>query len=197
MAKKKYYAVKKGRSTGIFDTWDECKKQVMGYPSASYKSFESLDDAKEFLGEFKKEIPAGQYDVIAYVDGSFDIKTKQFSYGMVILVDGEQFDFYEKFDDVELALMRNVAGEIFGSQKAMEYCLENGYSSLDLYYDYEGIEKWCTGEWKANKDGTKSYKAYYDSIKSKLTVNFNKVKGHSGDKFNDVADLLAKKALGL
>ena len=37
MAKKKFYAVKQGRKTGMFLTWDDCKKQVMGYPGAIYK----------------------------------------------------------------------------------------------------------------------------------------------------------------
>ena len=35
----KYYAVKKGRKTGIFTTWDDCKAQVNGYKGAVYKSF--------------------------------------------------------------------------------------------------------------------------------------------------------------
>ena len=39
MAKKKFYAVKQGRKTGLFLTWDDCRKQVMGYPGAIYKSF--------------------------------------------------------------------------------------------------------------------------------------------------------------
>ena len=79
----------------------------------------------------------------------------------------------------------------------MRYCIENGIPEIDIYYDYMGIEKWCTGEWQANKPGTISYRDYYNSIKNKLAVNFIKVKGHSGDKYNDLADLLAKKALGI
>ena len=39
MAVKKYYAVKKGRETGIFDNWDKCKSLVMGFNGAIYKSF--------------------------------------------------------------------------------------------------------------------------------------------------------------
>ncbi|MBQ2004700.1 MAG: RNase H1/viroplasmin domain-containing protein, partial [Peptococcaceae bacterium] len=34
MAGKKYYAVKVGRETGIFTTWDACKAQVQGYSGA-------------------------------------------------------------------------------------------------------------------------------------------------------------------
>lgn len=51
MAKKNYYAVKKGKMPGIYRTWDACKAQVHGYPGAIYKGFEQLADAKEFLGE--------------------------------------------------------------------------------------------------------------------------------------------------
>lgn len=34
----------------MFLTWDECKKQVMGYPGAIYKSFGTEEEAKEYLG---------------------------------------------------------------------------------------------------------------------------------------------------
>ena len=50
MPKKKFYAVRQGRKTGMFLTWDECKKQVMGYPGAIYKSFGTEAEAKEYLG---------------------------------------------------------------------------------------------------------------------------------------------------
>ena len=50
MAKSKFYAVKIGRNKGIFYTWDECKAQVNGFPGARYKSFQSLEEANEFLG---------------------------------------------------------------------------------------------------------------------------------------------------
>lgn len=37
MAKKKYYAVRQGRKTGIYQTWGECKKQVQGYKNSIVK----------------------------------------------------------------------------------------------------------------------------------------------------------------
>lgn len=45
----KFYAVKVGRITGIYYNWDDCKKQVDGYPNAKYKSFDNEKDAKAFL----------------------------------------------------------------------------------------------------------------------------------------------------
>lgn len=191
----KYYAVKNGRKIGIFESWDECKRQVMGFSGASYKSFSNRLDAENFIkGESEKKEKSEFY---AYVDGSFSKDKLEFSYGAVLFKDGEVLEFSEKFSDPELISMRNVAGEIKGAEFVMRYCIENGISEIDIYYDYMGIEKWCTGEWQANKPGTISYRDYYNSIKNKLAVNFIKVKGHSGDKYNDLADLLAKKALGI
>ena len=45
----KYYAVKKGRNIGIFNTWDECLESTKGFPGAIFKSFNSEEEAKAFL----------------------------------------------------------------------------------------------------------------------------------------------------
>lgn len=134
---------------------------------------------------------------IAYVDGSYNQFTKIFSYGVVMFYDGSEIHLSDYDDDEELASMRNVAGEIHGSMAAMKFAVDNGCKEITIYHDYEGIAKWPLGLWKTNKEGTISYKQYYDSIKSILKVNFQKVKGHSGDKYNDLADALAKKAAGV
>ena len=42
----KFYAVKNGYHIGIFNTWDECKKEVLGYSGAEFKSFLSRRDAE-------------------------------------------------------------------------------------------------------------------------------------------------------
>jgi ribonuclease HI len=47
--KTKYYAVRKGRKTGIFLTWDECFEQVNGFPGALHKSFSSQSEAEEYV----------------------------------------------------------------------------------------------------------------------------------------------------
>lgn len=198
----KYYVVKSGRKTGIFNTWAECKALVDGFSGAVYKSFKTKKEAENyFYGVDNTEIfnckedSIGTDTVCAYVDGSF--YEGEFSYGMVIIRDGMEFSFAEKINDKELAQMHNVAGEIKGAQAAMRYAVKEGLDSIVIYHDYEGIAKWCLGDWKANKEGTKAYKAFYDSIKDKVKVDFVKVKGHSGDKYNEMADRLAKKALGI
>ncbi len=50
MAKKvKFYAVWSGREKGVFNSWDDCKKQVDGFDGAQYKSFESKTEAENAL----------------------------------------------------------------------------------------------------------------------------------------------------
>ncbi len=44
--KKKFYVVWKGRKTGIFESWDECEKQIKGFQDAKYKSFDNIHLAK-------------------------------------------------------------------------------------------------------------------------------------------------------
>ena len=47
----KYYAVYKGKSGApkIFTSWDECKKEVIGFKGAIYKSFTTEKDAINFI----------------------------------------------------------------------------------------------------------------------------------------------------
>ncbi len=50
MASKKYYAVFKGRETGIFTSWAECEEQIKGFRGALYKSFKTRGEAEAALG---------------------------------------------------------------------------------------------------------------------------------------------------
>lgn len=193
---KKFYCVKNGRVPGIYTTWAECQKQVIGFKGAAFKGFETKEEADDYMAGAAAEKKT-DCEAVAYTDGSFDIKTKRFSMGAVLFYNGVEITFSKAYEDEELALMRNVAGEIFASMAVMEYCVNEGIKSLEIIYDYEGVEKWCTGEWKTNKKGTIAYKEYYDSLKDKINIVFTKVKGHSGNEYNDMADRLAKEALGI
>ncbi len=47
---KKFYVVWKGRETGIFTTWAECKSLVDGFAGARYKSFPTREEAESAFG---------------------------------------------------------------------------------------------------------------------------------------------------
>ena len=48
---KKFYAVKAGRTPGIYETWSDCEKQVKGFGGAIYKSFPTKSEAQAFIGD--------------------------------------------------------------------------------------------------------------------------------------------------
>ena len=132
----------------------------------------------------------------AYIDGSYEHASKTYGSGVVILQDGKILDTISNTgNNPNYVSMRNVAGEIEASILAMKYCIDRGYRDLLIYYDYEGIEKWCTGEWKANKEGTIYYRQFCIEAMKKTNISFKKVKAHSGDKYNDMAEKLAKQAV--
>lgn len=57
MNSRKFYVVWKGHSPGIYDSWEECKLQVTGFPGAEYKAFSSQEAAtKAFRGDYKEAI---------------------------------------------------------------------------------------------------------------------------------------------
>lgn len=193
---KKFYAVKAGRVPGVYQNWDECQKQVNGFSGAVFKSFLTEREAVAFVHStaFSSNTDT---QATAYVDGSYSAECRAFSCGVVLFCDGDEVHLSEKFADSELLDMHNVAGEIKGAELAIQYCLDHQIESVTIYHDYEGIAKWCTGEWVARKSGTAAYVDFYRQACRRLHIHFVKVKGHSGDIYNDLADSLAKAALGL
>ena len=211
----KFYAVYKGKSGNpkILNSWDECKAEVIGCKGAIYKSFKTELEAIEFLklnsqgkanikktndSDINEKIDLETSGLVIYVDGSFSLEKKNFSYGLIAIDNGKEI--YEDFGcgvDEDAVSLRNVAGEVLGALKAVEYAIENNYKSVTIVFDYQGIESWAIGTWKRNKKLTMDYHEKMQEYKKKINIKFVKVKGHSGDKYNEIVDKLAKKALGI
>lgn len=194
---RKYYAVKKGRKAGVYLTWPECQKQVIGYKGAAYKSFDNMEDAYGFLNnnKFRKKNIESVDGVYAYIDGSFDRAYKIYGSGVVI-VDGEnKYQFKHAGNKEEYAELHNVAGEIEAAKFVMWYAVDKKIPEITIFYDYEGIESWVTGEWKANLNYTKDYVEFARKASAKVKLHFIKVKAHTGVELNELVDSLAKEAI--
>ena len=103
----KFYAVKNGYKTGIFSSWEECQKQVTGYSNAEFKSFKTEKEAMEYLGLFSQLSLFDTPDTktaVAYTDGSYNVNTGEFAYGVVIFINGEEKHFSKSFSPNTLAL---------------------------------------------------------------------------------------------
>ena len=110
--KKKYYAVARGRKTGIFSSWTGpcgAEQQVKGFSGACYKGFATLEDAQKWLADEKADVPknslqhrtlfrtrddtvtrtlqgaAGKDIVEIYTDGGCLINPGPGGYGVVII----------------------------------------------------------------------------------------------------------------
>ncbi len=226
MAKNKFYAVKVGKTPGIYSTWRECEEQIKGFSGAIYKSYATLSEAENFIlgNEIKKtdlnnenlivnaistedfnlmvndRIAALKEDeVIAFVDGSYDATEEKSAFGAIIISFGGNKDtlykaFTKKLEQDFIAL-RNVAAELEGVKEAINWAITYKKKKITIFYDYEGIEKWATNEWKAKKNITKKYVSFIQEKKQNIDIEFIKVLAHSGIELNEEVDKLAKSAL--
>lgn len=193
----KFYAVKNGKKTGIFSTWDECKEQVFGFKGAIYKSFKTLSEAENFLEEKEKTISGVEKveGVYAYIDGSFDRTSGIYGSGVVIVDDEGKHEYKHAGNREDYAQLHNVAGELEAAKFVMWYAVDKKISEITLFYDYQGIEDWATGTWQAKLPYTQDYVKFYNKVKTRVKVNFVKVEAHTGVELNEHVDKLAKDAI--
>lgn len=158
--------------------------------------FHSVSDVSE--ADVLQELSEVTTEALAYVDGSFNLSTGVYGYGGVLLCrDGSIRPLQGHGRDETLRTMRNVAGEIHGSMAALQAAVDAGISSITIFYDYMGIEMWANGQWKTNKEGTRAYKAFINQIRPRIEIRFQKVAAHTGVRFNELVDQLAKASVGI
>ena len=193
----KFYAVRKGKKTGVFESWNECELQVKGYPGAQYKSFPNKIDAELYLDYSEAKHTILSKDVLqVYVDGSYSKDQNRAGFGCVFVKDGiilKEFSLETSIPPNDN--LWNVSAEIAGVLYAVDWCVEKRIPSVNIFYDYEGLRSWYDGSWKATKPTTINYVNKMNELKKSIHIEFSKVKAHSGDYFNEKADDLAKKAI--
>lgn len=201
----KYYAVKEGYNPGIYESWSDAEKQVKGYSGAKFKSFPSKEAAIEYLEgvkntqieELSESIDNKLKNYIeVFVDGSYSPEENIYGSGWVAVKNDEPIQKRSFSGTDERYVNSNqVPGEVFACIDAISWAKEEGYTEVIVSYDYEGIEFWATGEWKAKKPVSLDYVTMFKQASQDIRVIFKKVKAHSGVNFNEVADKLAKSAL--
>lgn len=133
----------------------------------------------------------GKFEI--YVDGSFINGAT--GYGAVVLKDGKVVDELSGAVDArEVSDTRQVAGELAAAKEALNWCLEHSVKEVSIYYDYLGVEKWATGQWKTNQLLTKEYARFVGE--RPIKIHWRKVDSHTGNRWNDRADALAKRGAG-
>ena len=120
-------------------------------------------------------------------------------WGVLILLEGEEISLYGGENSTT-----NNQMEMMAAIKALEYFQETTAIELvtDSSYLKDGIEKWIHG-WKKNGWKTSAKKPVknqelwmkIDVLNQFHEVQWKWVKGHSGHRENEIADLLANKGI--
>ena len=147
----KYYAVRNGRKTGIFNTWLECKKQIHKFNKADYKKFSTRSDAEAFMNGINKPQSTGKKSEPTvnkkflpqfYVDGSYNNDKGLVGYACVMVKEG--IEISTKSGNAAVNKNENtwnIAGEIAATLKAVEWAIANEFKEFMICYDYNKTRK--------------------------------------------------------
>lgn len=188
MPKVKFYAIKGPEGGRIVDTWGECEKLTHGVKGVLFKSFSSREEAQAWIDGLTAPVPKG---LRVYVDGSFTPGYPKAGWGFVV-VDGDEEIAHASGHTAFDAESRNIDGEVMASYQAMKWLHEHDKNAV-ICHDYEGVARWAKGEWQAKSSIAKQY---VSAIKPYVhRASFEKVAAHTGVKWNEFVDKLAKDAI--
>ena len=84
-----------------------------------------------------------------------------------------------------------------GARTCIKECIREGYKSVLLCYDYEGIENFATGSWKARSEHTQQYADTMKMYGELIDIEFLHTDAHTGIEGNEAANVFAQEAVGL
>ena len=199
--KKKFYAVRKGLSTGIFSTWPETQKEIAGFSGAEYKSFESLQEAEEYLNSYQEDIIDDTSIPTFYIDGSYNSKEEIIGWGGLLVHNNRILETFFDGETLEEDSLeqnsRNIKGEINAVKEAIQIAYWHQLKEIAIGYDYNGLKYWALGEWKTNLPLTKEYREFMEQEMKHIKIHWIKIKSHTGHEYNEMADIYAKKGARL
>ena len=195
------YAVLHGWQPGIYTSYANCKAQINGLTNVCFRKFQNEDMAKRWLEmcqAAETNGPVEGKEVRCYTDGSYNQVKMTWGYGVYMFEEGnEENNFIFQGHGQRNFQHWNVTGECYGAICGVQEAIRMGFSKIYILYDYEGIEKWATYEWEAKTEFTQAYTKRMYALGTQIKIEFQKVKAHSGETYNEIVDGLAKQAAGL
>lgn len=132
MENNKFYAVIIGKTPGIYQTWEECKKEIDGFAGAIYKSFQEEKNAKKYMEECKRAeefADLSEAEAVIYSDGSLNFQypinkdlnedQRYASYGLIIFFLNENHEIIETY--YESGQIKDGCGERVNSEGKKEH----------------------------------------------------------------------------
>ncbi|XP_076188947.1 ribonuclease H1 isoform X2 [Aptenodytes patagonicus] len=200
-----FYAVRKGRRTGVYRTWAECQEQVNKFPSASFKKFATEKDAWAFVradlpGPQQPE-PAGDFAVV-YTDGccSGNGRNRARAGIGVYWGPGHPLNTSERLPGRQT----NQRAEIHAACKAIEQAKSQNIKKLIIYTDSKftingitsWVDNWKTNGWRTSSGGSVINKEDFerlDNLSKGIEIQWMHIPGHAGFQGNEEADRLARE----
>jgi ribonuclease HI len=199
-----YYAVAAGHKIGVYENWDECKKNIDDYKNPVYKKFDNIEDAKKFIEEFSDTIYV-YTDGACYKNGE---KNAIAGIGIYFSKDNEN-NVSEKLEGEYLT--NNIA-ELTAVIKAILIIKKMEFKNKVIVTDSEYVIKCATtyGEKLAKNNWEKKdkeipnlnlVKKIYE-FTNKYDIKYKHVKAHTTNKdrhsvSNYYADKLANDSIGI
>jgi ribonuclease HI len=177
MSKKKFYVIWKGHKTGVFNSWNVCKKHITDFKGAQYKSFalkESADIAfkgnyEEYVGKDTKKVQLsseelkliGKPNLISIsVDAACSGNPGKMEYRGVDTKTKKQLFIQGPFEQGT-----NNIGEFLALVHGLGY-LKKANSNFPIYSDSRIAISWVKkGQCRTNLSITSENKPLFDLIK--------------------------------
>lgn len=209
---KKFYAVKRGRKTGLYTVWAECAAQVKGFQGAVYKGFMTEDEARAWLGgaDARTEQPraaaemaapsAPDADYIIHTDGSC-LRNPGGAGGWAAVIETVATGAVEEKSGGDPETTNNRM-ELTAALMALSAVPEGARVALytDSQYLKNAFTKFWLPAWKKRgwkkADGepvlNQDLWVQLDAAFAARQVQFHWVKGHAGNPRNERCDALAR-----
>ena len=209
---KKFYAVKRGRKTGLYTVWAECAAQVKGFQGAVYKGFMTEDEARAWLGgaDARTEQPraaaemaapsAPDADYIIHTDGSC-LRNPGGAGGWAAVIETTATGSVEEKSGGDPETTNNRM-ELTAALMALSAVPEGARVALytDSQYLKNAFTKFWLPAWKKRgwkkADGepvlNQDLWVQLDAAFAARQVQFHWVKGHAGNPRNERCDALAR-----
>ena len=203
-----FYAVAKGVKSGVYMNWDECKVNIEGVDNPVYKKFETIEEATEFIDDFKNNL-------YVYTDGAcINNGSSNAKAGIGIYFSKDHPDNISKElnnDNGNIKLTNNIA-ELVAIIEAINIIKKSSKPNKIIITDSAYAIKCATTYgsklekkgWKQKKDDEEIpnldlVKRLYE-LTNKYDIQYKHVLAHTGNKDrhsigNYYADLLANKAI--
>jgi ribonuclease HI len=174
---RKYYVVPSNSGCEIFDSWDECSAAITQRSTYCVK-FNTKAMAEKYVERCTFGVPIEKRkDALnVYTDGSF--RLGKAGYAFVIP------DQLQIHDVVPFKATNNIA-ELYAIQKALEYTTGTITIHTDSIYSIRVLS--VDEDFPANRDILSNIR----KLMNERMIYFVHVRGHTGDKFNELADRLA------